>query len=417
MIRENKYSGFCAWHGGWVAAGKGFAIPPGDAPDWISQADSRWTLLCHDCGRLAIDNQNGGMDPGMGGPATAKPANGSATAKPASEVPEPDPFRYPGRMYHYHEDDSAADSVATPAGSDGSAAHASTDGLPPDPGPARTGPASSDLTRAELFAEISRLHAELSAAREQANRFRDQASHSEAAHVRLKARVEVLAGERNRFFNEVRAANKRASEASAAADDARLVRDAVIRDRQAQRERADRYARRLRDRGFEPEAESPGETKERHDREERERKSRPGGGPGGYAGPGGPSGSGPNPGGSAGPSGSGGFDPFADLFGSGFGFSGGFRWEPGSGPDPFGRPGGSRSGPGGSSPAGGPTITPPPAMAFLGLPEGATPAEVKSAYRTRCKTAHPDKGGTAGEFNRLREAYEAALRYAERARR
>jgi len=48
------------------------------------------------------------------------------------------------------------------------------------------------------------------------------------------------------------------------------------------------------------------------------------------------------------------------------------------------------------------------AFAELGLTEGATVDEVKSAYRTRIKQVHPDHGGDEEEFKRVREAYTLA---------
>lgn len=50
------------------------------------------------------------------------------------------------------------------------------------------------------------------------------------------------------------------------------------------------------------------------------------------------------------------------------------------------------------------------AYKILGLQAGATPAEIKSAYRLRCSQYHPDKmgGDPAAEvlFRMVREAYE-----------
>ncbi|WP_115862750.1 J domain-containing protein [Halorussus litoreus] len=48
------------------------------------------------------------------------------------------------------------------------------------------------------------------------------------------------------------------------------------------------------------------------------------------------------------------------------------------------------------------------AFAILGVPQGATLAEVKRAYRERVKEVHPDHGGDREEFQRVREAYTAA---------
>jgi len=52
------------------------------------------------------------------------------------------------------------------------------------------------------------------------------------------------------------------------------------------------------------------------------------------------------------------------------------------------------------------------AFATLGLPPGATLAEVKAAYRERVKEVHPDHGGDEERFRRLREAYTAAKQHA-----
>lgn len=49
----------------------------------------------------------------------------------------------------------------------------------------------------------------------------------------------------------------------------------------------------------------------------------------------------------------------------------------------------------------------------LGLTSEATPGEVKAAWRSLASHAHPDKGGQADEFDRLRKAYQEALACAE----
>ena len=46
------------------------------------------------------------------------------------------------------------------------------------------------------------------------------------------------------------------------------------------------------------------------------------------------------------------------------------------------------------------------ALAFLGVKEGYSPAELKSAYLKKVKIFHPDAGGTHEEFLKLQEAYE-----------
>lgn len=48
----------------------------------------------------------------------------------------------------------------------------------------------------------------------------------------------------------------------------------------------------------------------------------------------------------------------------------------------------------------------------LGVEVPCTKAEVKAAYRKRSKTAHPDKGGSPEEFNKIRDAYETLLKMA-----
>jgi len=52
------------------------------------------------------------------------------------------------------------------------------------------------------------------------------------------------------------------------------------------------------------------------------------------------------------------------------------------------------------------------AFAELGLRQGATVDEVKSAYRDRVKRVHPDHGGDEDEFKRVREAYTLAKQHA-----
>ncbi|MFC7137847.1 ferredoxin Fer [Halobaculum litoreum] len=45
----------------------------------------------------------------------------------------------------------------------------------------------------------------------------------------------------------------------------------------------------------------------------------------------------------------------------------------------------------------------------LGLDADADDTEIERAYRRRVKEAHPDRGGSAEEFRRVREAYEAVV--------
>lgn len=50
----------------------------------------------------------------------------------------------------------------------------------------------------------------------------------------------------------------------------------------------------------------------------------------------------------------------------------------------------------------------------LGLEAGATEEKVKEAFRARSKEVHPDHGGDAAAFRRLRDAYEEALKAVQR---
>lgn len=53
------------------------------------------------------------------------------------------------------------------------------------------------------------------------------------------------------------------------------------------------------------------------------------------------------------------------------------------------------------------------AFATLGLPSGASPEEVRAAYRERVKEVHPDHGGDEEAFKRVREAYTTAKQEAQ----
>merc|ERR1719247_1064309 len=46
--------------------------------------------------------------------------------------------------------------------------------------------------------------------------------------------------------------------------------------------------------------------------------------------------------------------------------------------------------------------------AVLGVSPQARFAEVRAAYRARVRQAHPDKGGSNAEFQRIKEAFDAA---------
>jgi DnaJ-class molecular chaperone len=51
----------------------------------------------------------------------------------------------------------------------------------------------------------------------------------------------------------------------------------------------------------------------------------------------------------------------------------------------------------------------PTCFDLLGLAFPCSVAEVKAAYRDLAKRAHPDRGGSHGEFLELQAAYEQAL--------
>lgn len=49
------------------------------------------------------------------------------------------------------------------------------------------------------------------------------------------------------------------------------------------------------------------------------------------------------------------------------------------------------------------------AFATLGLPETATPDEVKAKWRELVMIHHPDRGGNSCDFNEIRKAYKIAM--------
>lgn len=51
-------------------------------------------------------------------------------------------------------------------------------------------------------------------------------------------------------------------------------------------------------------------------------------------------------------------------------------------------------------------------FAVLGVPPTATPAQIKSAYRSLARRAHPDAGGDEDTFRRLESAARLATEYA-----
>ena len=55
----------------------------------------------------------------------------------------------------------------------------------------------------------------------------------------------------------------------------------------------------------------------------------------------------------------------------------------------------------------------PDFLVTLGLIPPCTVEDVKQAYLSKVKTAHPDVGGDAGEFRKLQEAFERATEWAK----
>lgn len=46
---------------------------------------------------------------------------------------------------------------------------------------------------------------------------------------------------------------------------------------------------------------------------------------------------------------------------------------------------------------------------ILGIPKDSTREQIDTAYREKVRSAHPDRGGTPEEFNRVTKAREQAL--------
>lgn len=62
------------------------------------------------------------------------------------------------------------------------------------------------------------------------------------------------------------------------------------------------------------------------------------------------------------------------------------------------------------SPLAEPAMTRPEALAALGLEEGATPQEVKAAYRRLMLKVHPDQGGSEYLATKLNQAKDLLSR-------
>jgi hypothetical protein len=58
----------------------------------------------------------------------------------------------------------------------------------------------------------------------------------------------------------------------------------------------------------------------------------------------------------------------------------------------------------------------PPCLATLGLGREADLEQVKASYRRLALVHHPDKGGEAAEFQRIKRAYDQALAFLRRRR-
>ena len=50
------------------------------------------------------------------------------------------------------------------------------------------------------------------------------------------------------------------------------------------------------------------------------------------------------------------------------------------------------------------------ALAVLGLPSNATPAQIKRRYRALAKRHHPDRGGDQRQMQRIIAAYELLMK-------
>ena len=53
--------------------------------------------------------------------------------------------------------------------------------------------------------------------------------------------------------------------------------------------------------------------------------------------------------------------------------------------------------------------------AALGVGFGATPDEIRAAYRAKARETHPDRGGSADTFGRVQAAYRLLRQPRERA--
>lgn len=55
---------------------------------------------------------------------------------------------------------------------------------------------------------------------------------------------------------------------------------------------------------------------------------------------------------------------------------------------------------------------PPACFGILGVAPEATEADIRKAYHRRARKMHPDHGGNASDFDRLRQAYTEAVKRA-----
>ena len=70
----------------------------------------------------------------------------------------------------------------------------------------------------------------------------------------------------------------------------------------------------------------------------------------------------------------------------------------------------TRRAPAAAAPVRSPKMSVDEARSLLGVPEGATPAQIEAAYKRLMRIAHPDKGGTSGLAAQLNAARDRLLK-------
>ena len=58
---------------------------------------------------------------------------------------------------------------------------------------------------------------------------------------------------------------------------------------------------------------------------------------------------------------------------------------------------------------GGPIAGEMPPHEILGVAPNAIESEIRDTFREKAKVVHPDNGGSAAEFRRIKDAYEAVM--------